>query len=199
MTEEIRDLIEKINQEGVQAAEEKAKAIEFQAQQKASETLNRAKLEADKIIASALERVAREEEKEKILLSQAGRDTLLSLRKEISTMLERIIVGGIRQALTTETLFKLLSELTKAPHTKQSGDITVLLNKEDLENLEKGFLTQLKEEARKGIILKASEEISAGFTISFDQGKSCYDFTDQALAAYIGTYLKPKLNQILKG
>jgi hypothetical protein len=40
--------------------------------------------------------------------------------------------------------------------------------------------------------------MSGGFTISFDSGRSCYDFTDRALAAYIGTYLKPKLNQILQ-
>ena len=46
----------------------------------------------------------------------------------------------------------------------------------------------------KKIILKPAEEISGGFTISFDNGKSCYDFTDKALAEYIGTYLKPKLN-----
>jgi vacuolar-type H+-ATPase subunit E/Vma4 len=45
--------------------------------------------------------------------------------------------------------------------------------------------------------LRPAEEISGGFTISFDDGKSCYDFTDKALAEYIGIYLKPKLNQIL--
>jgi len=47
-------------------------------------------------------------------------------------------------------------------------------------------------------VLTSGEEISGGFTISFDSGKSCYDFTDKALADYIGTYLKPKLNQILQ-
>ncbi|PIW68507.1 MAG: V-type ATP synthase subunit E, partial [Candidatus Omnitrophica bacterium CG12_big_fil_rev_8_21_14_0_65_42_8] len=54
-------------------------------------------------------------------------------------------------------------------------------------------------EAKKGIVVRASDEISVGFTISFDAGKSQYDFTDKALAEYIGVYLKPKLSEILKG
>jgi vacuolar-type H+-ATPase subunit E/Vma4 len=74
----------------------------------------------------------------------------------------------------------------------------VLVNKEDLESLEKNFLYKLREETKKNIILRPAEEISGGFTISFDNGKSSYDFTDKALAEYIGTYLKPKLNQILQ-
>ena len=47
-------------------------------------------------------------------------------------------------------------------------------------------------------MLKPAEDILGGFTISFDSGKSQFDFTDQALAEYIGQYLKPKLEEILQ-
>ena len=113
-------------------------------------------------------------------------------------MLGRIVVSDIHQVLTPEALFKLLSEVVKNYKAGESSDITVFLNKEDLEHLEKNFLNKLREETKKKIILMPAEEISGGFTISFDSGKSCYDFTDKALAEYIGTYLKPKLNQILQ-
>jgi V/A-type H+-transporting ATPase subunit E len=198
MAEEIRDLIEKINQEGIKAAEEKAQNIEAAAKQRADDILAQAKLEAKEIIAAAKDRVRREDEKGKTLLVQAGRDLLLSLRKEINAMLGRIVVSDIQQVLTTEALFKLLSEVVRNFSAKEGSDITVLLNKDDLEVLEKFFLLQLREETRKKIILRPAEEISGGFTISFDSGKSCYDFTDKALAEYIGTYLKPKLNKILQ-
>jgi vacuolar-type H+-ATPase subunit E/Vma4 len=173
MAEEIRDLIEKINQEGIKAAEEKAQNIEAAAKQRADDILAQAKLEA-------------------------GRDLLLSLRKEMNSMLGRIVVSDIRQALTPEALFKLLSEVVRNYNAGESSDITVFLKKEDLQTLEKFFLHKLREETKKKIILMPAEEISGGFTISFDSGKSCYDFTDKALAEYIGTYLKPKLNQILQ-
>jgi len=198
MAEEIRDLIEKINQEGIRAAEEKAQNIEAAAKQRADDILAQARLEAEEMIAVAKDRIHREDEKGKTLLVQAGRDLLLSLRKEINAMLGRIVVSDIQQVLTNEALFKLLSEVVRNFSAKEGSDITVLLNKDDLEILEKFFLLQLREETRKKIILRPAEEISGGFTISFDSGKSCYDFTDKALAEYIGTYLKPKLNKILQ-
>ena len=198
MAEEIRDLIEKINQEGIKAAEEKAQNIEAAAKQRADDILAQARLEAGEMIAVAKDRIHREDEKGKTLLAQAGRDLLLSLRKEINAMLGRIVVSDIHQVLTPEALFKLLSEVVKNYKAGESSDITVFLNKEDLEHLEKNFLNKLREETKKKIILMPAEEISGGFTISFDSGKSCYDFTDKALAEYIGTYLKPKLNQILQ-
>jgi V/A-type H+-transporting ATPase subunit E len=198
MAEEIRDLIEKINQEGIKAAEEKAQNIVAAAKQRADDILDLAKLEAEEMIAAAKDRIRREDEKGKTLLAQAGRDLLLSLRKEIIAMLGRIVVSDIQQALTPEALFRLLSEVVKNFSAGESSDIMVSLNKEDLETLEKNFLHKLREETKKKIILRPAEEISGGFTISFDSGKSCYDFTDKALAEYIGTNLKPKLHQILQ-
>ena len=198
MAEEIRDLIEKINQEGIKAAEEKAHNIEAAAKQRADTILAQARLEAEEMIAAAKDRIRREDEKGKILLAQAGRDLLLSLRKEMNATLGRIVVSDIQQALTPEALFKLVSEVVKNYSAGESSDITVFLKKEELETLEKNFLHKLREETKKKIILRPAEEISGGFTISFDSGKSCYDFTDKALAEYIGSYLKPKLTQILK-
>jgi V/A-type H+-transporting ATPase subunit E len=197
MAEEIRDLIEKINQEGIRAAEEKAHTIEAAAQLRADEILAQARRESEEMIAAAKDRIRRDDEKGKILLNQAGRDLLLSLRKEINAMLGRIVVSEIQQALTPEGLFNLLQEVVRNYSAGEISDITIVLNEKDREILEKNFLYKLKEETKKKIILSPSEEISGGFTISFDSGKSCYDFTDDALAEYIGTYLKPKLNRIL--
>ena len=198
MAEEIRDLIEKINQEGIRAAEEKAQIIEAAAKERADEILSMAKREAEEIVAAAKDRVRREDEKEKILLAQAGRDLLLSLRKEINAMLGRIVVAEVRKALTPEGLSGIISEAVRNYCLAKQGTVTVFLNTRDLELLEKHFLNKLSEETKKTILLRPSAEISGGFTISFDEGKSCHDFTDRALADYIGTLLKPKLNQILR-
>lgn len=197
MAEEIRDLIEKINEEGVRAAEEKAQAIEAEAQLRAGEILKKAKTEADVMIAAAEERIRRDEEKERILLSQAGRDLLLSLREEINAMLGRIVVSEVREVLTPDALFRLIEKSVRDYSAGGSGDITVSVNARDLEILENHFIKRLSDETKKTILLQPSEEISGGFTISFDDGKSAFDFTDKALASYIGTHLKPRLNRIL--
>jgi V/A-type H+/Na+-transporting ATPase subunit E len=198
MPEEIRDLIEKINQEGIKAAGEKADSIEAEAQQKAAAIISQAKIEADRIISDAKDRISLEDERERALLAQAGRDLLLSLRKEINAMLGLIVVSDIRQALTPEALFRLLIEVVRNYNSAERSDSTVSLNKKDLELLEKHYLDKLRQETEGDIVLKPGEDIRGGFTISFDRGKSWYDFTDKALAEYIGTYLKPKLNKILQ-
>lgn len=198
MAEELRDLIEKINQEGIQAAEEKARAIEAAANERAEGTLARARTEADSIIAEANERIRREEAKERALLDQAGRDLLLSLREEINRMLGRLVVSDIRQAMTPETLLGILSSAVRSPpHVRR--EITVTLRKEDLELLERHYLQALREVTEEGIVLKAGDDISGGFTISYDNGRSCYDYSDRALAEYIVASLKPRLNRILLG
>jgi vacuolar-type H+-ATPase subunit E/Vma4 len=97
-----------------------------------------------------------------------------------------------------EALSGLLSDVVRNYSAEGTGSITVSLNKDDLEILEKHFLHKLREETKKQILLRPAEEISGGCTISYDSGKSCFDFTDKALADYIGTYLKPKLNLILQ-
>lgn len=198
MAEEIKNLIEKINQEGIEAAEAKKREIENQAKLQAEEILAKAKKDAAQLISEAEERIGSMEEKNRALLSQAGRDLLLSLRKEIDAMLEKIIIHDLRQALSPEALFKMILEIIKVSGAGQKGEIIISLKREDAEELQKHFFSRLKDETKKAITLKPAEDVLAGFSISFDSGKSQYDFTDKALAEYIGLSLKPKLNQILK-
>jgi vacuolar-type H+-ATPase subunit E/Vma4 len=150
------------------------------------------------MISAAKERIRLEDERERALLAQAGRDLLLSLRGEINAMLGRVVVSDIRQGLSAEALFRLLSEIIRNYNAKERSDIIVSLNRKDLELMEQHYMDKLRHEVAKGITLQPGEDIQGGFTISFDNGKSYYDFTDKALAQYIITYLKPKLKKILE-
>lgn len=197
MAEDIKALIEKINQEGILAAEEKAGEIEKQAKAEAKEILEKAQSRAEKILKQAQEDISRMQEKEKSLLQQAGRDLLLVLRQEVNAMLSKLINAQVHDALTPESLPKILSSAIKNAPGAAKEEIIVSLNKDDLESLEKGFLAKLKEETKKKITLKSQDAIHAGFVISYDGGKSQFDFSDKALAEYIGNFLKPKLKDIL--
>jgi len=199
MAEDIKALIEKINQEGIAVAQEKAMGIENQARKETERILEKAKREADGMFTDAKEQISKMHAKEKALLAQAGRDLLLTLRQEINAMLEKLIVRELHDALTPEHLFKILSHVIKSSCAQEETGIVVSLNKEDLKNLEGSFLAKLKTEAKNEIILRPSESIQGGFIISFDAGQSQFDFSDKALAEYIGTFLKPKLKEILEG
>lgn len=198
MTEELKYLIEKINTEGVKAAEDKAREIENQANRRAQAIVDKAGREAAEITREAEERIAKMEEGAKVSIKQVSRDLILSLRKEIEAMLGRLIVSQVHKALGPDEMAKTIAKLIKDHGSVEKGGIIVSLNKDELKKIEEWFLRELAGEARKGITLKASEDIHGGFAISYDSGKSHYDFTDKALAEYMASYLKPRLAQILK-
>lgn len=199
MAEDIQGLIEKINQEGILAAREKANTIEQQAKDKAEQIIAGAKAQAEKILEQARDTIAKMQEKEKALRAQAGRDLLLVLRKEINGMLERLIVRDARAALTPESMVGILVKLIEHVCKRDKDEVIVFFNKDDAHNIEKHFLATLKEETKKQIVVRSADDIHAGFVISYDAGKSQFDFSDKALAEYISTYLKPKLKEILQG
>ena len=198
MSEELKGLIEKIQIEGVQAAEEKAKTIIDEARRQAAAILERANRDAQKLIQEANERIAKSEETSRLALKQAGRDTMISLKQEINSLLDKIMRASIQEALKPQELGKIIAGLIKEISYKHTEGVEITLKKEDIERIDKGFLNELKDEIKKGVVLKPSDEISAGFLISFDSGKSHFDFTDKAMADYLANYLKPKLQEILK-
>lgn len=198
MAEDIKGLIEKIQQDGINVAQAKAKEIESAARKNAEEVLAKARNEAEKIINDAKDKARETQESTTVLLKQAGRDLILGLRKEINILLNKIAVLVVRHALAPEELVKIISGLIKEHHLKEGENVVVSLRKEDLEKIEKWLFAELSEKIKKGITLKSSEDITGGFIISFDSQKSHYDFSDKALADYISVHLKPKLSQILK-
>lgn len=195
MTEDIRSLIEKIQAEGIQAAGDKARAIEDQAKKQAQDIIDKAGKEAEKLLREAKDRIAQIEQSTQVSLKQAGRDLLLALRKEINATLDKIILSSVHQALSVDELARIISSLIKDYRGKE--EVIISLKKEDAEKLEKGFLSKLKEELKKEIVLRSAADILGGFIISYDAGKSHFDFTDKALVEYIGAYIRPKLTQLL--
>ncbi len=198
MSEDIQALIEKINEDGIKVAQEKALQIENQANLHALGIIKKAEENAEKIIRQAQERIAKDQKRNKALLIQASRDMLLNLRKEINDMLQKVINYQVKQSMPEEAVRNAIVEFIKNENKKHEGQIIVSVNKDDVEALGKTIILKLKENIKKEVVLRPTEDISAGLTISFDSGKSCYDFSDKAVAEYIGNYLKPKLNELLE-
>lgn len=197
MAEELKDLIDKINEEGVKAAEAKAAEIEKEAKERAQAIIENARQEAAEFARAAREKVKRMEEESKASLRQAARDLILTLRKEIDAMLDRLVISHAHKAIGPEELVAIIKKLSD--YGREKNEITVYLSKDDLEKLEKGFMAELKAETKKGLLLRPSDEITGGLAISYDAGRSYYDFTDKAIAEYISRYLRPRLAEILQG
>ena len=198
MAEEIKDLIDRIQQEGVIAAEKQAAQIKAEADSRAQKIIAEAKIQAEKIIEQANLEAKRLDDSTNASLKQAGRDLLISLRKEINVMLDRLVKLNIHQALTVEELSRIIGGLIKNAPLSLGSQIVISMAQQDKDKIENVFLKQLAQETKKEIILKSADEIDSGFIISFDSGKSTFDFSTQALAEYISGSLRPELNKVLK-
>lgn len=192
MAEELKALIEKLKKEGVEAAENEARQIRDRAQTEARQTVSRAQADAQALLEDARRRIAREKEAAETTLRQSGRDLILSLRKEIDRVLETIVLQNLQAALTPEELSRLI-RLAVEQYGHKDPSVTVSLNPADAARLEKTFLSKLGEELKKSIVLKPSQEQTAGFIISFDEGKSHFDFSDKALTGYLLETLRTRL------
>lgn len=200
MESQVQGLIDKIKTEGIQEAEQKAGEIEQQAQSRGQDIINKAKQRADELIVGARQESKKIREATQTVLLQASRDMLLNLRKEIETILERIVAGDIHKALTPEELSGIIEETVKGYLAQNSdvSDITVTLASRDLKKLKEGFIAKLKTKIKQPITFQSADDMGAGFTISFDNGKSCFDFTDKSLVEYLGGYLNAEVSSLLK-
>jgi vacuolar-type H+-ATPase subunit E/Vma4 len=113
-------------------------------------------------------------------------------------MLGTIVTGHVHKALSAEDLAKILITIIKGCGGDDRDKVIVSLKKEDLEKVEKALFSELGQEAKRGIRLKSTADIHGGFLISYDSGKSYFDFSDRALAEYIAGHLKADLGDILK-
>lgn len=198
MAEELRGLIEKIQTEGIQAAEKKAAEIIEEARTKAAAAEEQAKESAARLTADANDGIKRHEAAVRASLEQAARDTVLTLKKNITALLDAIIRTHVQKTMTGDEMARMITGLVKGTAAGKRDDIVISLAADDEKALRKTLLAELGEAAARGIALKGSPDIRGGFLISFDKGSSSYDVTDRALAEYLATVVKPELAELLR-
>lgn len=200
MVQQVQELINKIKSEGIEAAEGKARDIEAQAHRKAQQIVQDAQKQAEQILAKANEEIKKNENASRMALQQSSRDMLLKLKKEINSILNKIVQQQVSGALTPENLSQIIESTIKSYFKASSGehDVRVSLSPADCEKLKHGFIAKLQKEIKDPIKFQSSEDINKGFSISFDGGKSSFDFSDTAVAEYLGSYLNQEVANLLK-
>lgn len=200
MSQQVQELINKIKSEGIEAAEHKGHEIIEQAQQQAKSVEADAREKAEGMLREAQEEIKRLQESTRMALKQASRDTLLSLKKEIERLLIQIIKKEVAGALSPEQMGKMIEIAVKSAVDAKTveGQVVIDLNKKDLEKLQGSLTSKLQQQLKQGIRLQSSGDVSGGFMISFDSGKSSFDFTDESLAKYLAAYLNTQTAALIK-
>ena len=191
MAEEIQQLLEKIQRDGVDKANAEAAAI-----------VAKAKAEADAIVKKAQEDAAAAEAKGKAdaeayaarareTIGQAARDTVLKVKDDVSNLLTKLLAQNVSAALATEAV-PLAAAAVKELVTNGDAEVSTSAKLVD------ALRAQLAAQAQNGVKVVADEMTGAGFTVKLDNGRVEHDFTDAAISEALAQRLRADLAKLLK-
>lgn len=196
---QLRELIDQIRKDGVEAAETEADAILRAANEKAEKIIADAKLQADRILSEAKKENERMVKSGEDAIRQAGRNLMISFRDSVTRELNAILTKNVNAVYSSESLAQILINVIEAWAEKpDTEDVTVILNSENLKALEDTLLAGLKERMVEGVTLKAGDSFDGGFRISVNNTGAYYDYSAEAVVEMLSAYLSPKVTELLK-
>lgn len=196
---QLKELIDQIKKEGVDAAETEAESILESAKAEAAKIISDAKAESKKILENAKSENERMVKSSEDAIRQAGRNVLISFRESVTRELGVILEDRVNSVLSSDSLEKLIIKFVEGWESNpNASDISVILNQEDLEALRDSLLSNLKDKMQNGVTLKANDNFDGGFRIAVNNGQAFYDYSSVAVVEMLSNYLSPKVTEILK-
>jgi V/A-type H+-transporting ATPase subunit E len=197
MDVQLKELIDKIKNDGVKSAEESAARIISDAEEQAAAIVDKAARDADSLRKTAKADAEKAVRSGREALRQAGRDLVLTVKGEIEKLFGRVLEAETAQSLDSELMKQVVAAAVKTLADEQPGDFDVLIPQKTMEGIEAGLMSALSEEMSKGLEIKPFKGLDAGFRISKKDGTAFFDFSEKEIAAMLGKYLNPKLSQLL--
>jgi len=194
---QVQELIDKIKKDGIESASSESQKIKADAQAEANRIIEGAKKEANDIVTKAKQDAERTEKAGTAALQQASRNLVLAFKEEIQALLNSLISKQVSANYGDDVLKSALPEILKNWAAKGDGALSVLVSEGELEKIRGFFNEKLTSELSKGVELKSSRALKSGFRISNKEGSVYYDFSAEAVADLLSSYLNPKLAEIL--
>lgn len=195
---QLQELIDKIKKDGVEVAENEAEAILEKAKAEAEQIVADAKAQADKIMLNAKTENERMVKSSEDAIRQAGRNLLISFRESVARELHAVTSEKVSAAYASDAFVDLIIKVVEAWAEKPDEELSVVLNRADLESLEEALLSGLKSKMLSGVTLKANDNFDGGFRIAVNEGKAYYDYSTEAVVEMLSSYLSPRVTELLK-
>ena len=200
MAEELQNLLDRIQKDGVEKAEAEATKIVSQTRKEAKSIVTEAENEAGVIREKAEADARLFTEHGRKSLEQAARDVILSVGDAVSRVAKEIVSREISQAMTGDTLKQMLVKVVESYCRQESGDsrIEILLSPKQQKDVVDYFMSEYGKAVRKGLEIKADNTIIAGFRVSMVGEGVEHDFSEEAIAEAICQLVRPQLAEIVR-
>ncbi len=207
----VQNLVDRIRDQGILAANEKANKIVRDAEVKSAKMLADAKLEVEKLRETARLEIEADHAAALEALKLSARDAMLQLKAKVSSEFEVFVQRLVTSATRDEQFIKTIV-LVLAGHAKEEliGDkeIQILIseliltgktNEELGERGKQTILSLSSEMLREGVELIPSSDIQGGANVRLVKDKLEIDLSDKAIASLLYQRIMPRFQAILEG
>ena len=197
--QELQHLIERIRREAIADAEKKAEKIVSGAREKAAAQVKEAEAKAEALLRKADEDARVFVDRSRRTLEQAARDLLITVGQGVENILSDIVEGALEETLDDDLFRAMLVKIaeTYAERDGNESRIEVLVSEKDQEALVQFFAGRYRDSLAKGVAIHTDNKILKGFRVSFTDGHVQHDFTPDAMAEALSTFLRPHLSEIV--
>lgn len=207
----VQDLIERIRDQGVQAAQDEADRLLRDARQQATEIVAQARAEADAMQEKARAEIEAYRAASLDALQLAARDTVLDLKARVMARFEefvkRLVVSATRDKELVRSLVLVLAGHAADEFIKDK-EVEVRISSALLEDEtgpvfeEEGKLAILglsSDMLREGLELVSDRDVEGGARVRLVKDKLEIDLSDRAVSRMIAQRMLPRFKAILEG
>ncbi len=189
MAEELKHLIEQIQKEGVEKAEEQARTVISQAKEKAAKIVAEAEKKAHESLLKAKNESDAFAERSVKTLEQAARDLLITVGQGCEKVVTATLGQKVNGALSGDLLQKMILNVMEQ---NKGSSIELSVSEADKTALT-AFCAEQAKKSGQPIELQADSEVLSGFKVSFKDQNVYLDFSGEAVAEALASFLRPEL------
>lgn len=193
MAEDLQALMDRIQKDAVTKAENEAAAIIAAAKDKAAEIVKTAEAEAQAKLEKADKDAEAFTERSERTLAQSARDLLLSVGKNLETMIQNLLALEVEKALDESTIKNMLLTVAKG----YVSDVEVDFSEADAKKLASFVMGEFAKQVSAGVKVESDSGVKFGFRIKLDGGKVSHEFTSEAMAEALSSLLRPQLAKVV--
>ncbi len=195
MAEELKHLIEQIQKEGVEKADEQANTIISQAKEKAAKIVAEAEAKAHESLLKAKTESEAFAKRSAKTLEQAARDLLITVGQGCEKVVTETLGKEVSEALTGDLLEKMILGVVEQ---NKGSAIELGMSESDATALT-AFCAEQATKSGQEIELVSDSEILSGFKVGFKDKNAYLDFTGEAVAEALAAFLRPELAKTVSG
>ncbi|MFW6019534.1 MAG: V-type ATP synthase subunit E [Bacteroidales bacterium] len=199
MEDKLKELTEKIYQEGIEQANKEADEIINNAKQEAEQIKKDARAEKEKIIKEAQKEAENQKKSIETELKVASDQSINALKQQITDLITaEVIDKQTKEAFNDPEFIKqLIIKLVENWTSEDTSDLTVILPAKDKEKFENNLKADIQNALNQEIEIKYDDNLKTGFTISPQNGSYKILFNDETFNNFFKEFIRPKTRNLL--